>query len=453
MPDAPTPGSIADTVARLLLWCRRSDHGFIRIVFDDGRARDAVIEQLGEALGPDTPFHQLNLPPAASANILAERLADELTRLGPGVISITGFEVSLPTSGSALEAALRALNSRRENFARPNQHTLWWFPRHVAQAISREHHDLNSWFLKRTELTEIIASPDERAINGRWLEASRLRRAAKFCESESLVRQILAHEEANLGAIHPRVAAALSNLAQLLQATNRLAEAEPLIRRALAIDEAIFGPNHPEVAADLNNLASLLHDANRLAEAEPLHRRALAILESNVGNDHPNVAAAINNLAQLLQDTNRLAEAEPLMRRALAINEASFGPNHPKVAIRLNNLATLLKDTKRLAEAEPLMRRALAIDEASFGPDHPEVAVRLNNLALLLKDTNRLAEAEPLLRRHLEIFVNSARANGHPPRHLKDAINNYGNLLVAMGDTPEQTQAKLDQILGDLRVS
>ena len=37
-------------------------------------------------------------------------------------------------------------------------------------------------------------------------------------------------------------AVALDNLAQLLQATNRLAEAEPLMRRALAIDEKSFGP-------------------------------------------------------------------------------------------------------------------------------------------------------------------------------------------------------------------
>ena len=62
----------------------------------------------------------------------------------------------------------------------------------------------------------------------------------------------------------------LNNLAQLLQATNRLAEAEPLMRRALTIDERSFGPDHPEVAISLNNLAQLLQATNRLAEAEPL---------------------------------------------------------------------------------------------------------------------------------------------------------------------------------------
>mgnify|MGYP000013366340 CR=1 FL=1 len=87
------------------------------------------------------------------------------------------------------------------------------------------------------------------------------------------------------------------------------------MRRALAIDETSFGQDHPEVATDLNNLAQLLQATNRLAEAEPLMHRALQIDEAAYGKDHPNVARDLNNLALLLKATNRLAEAEPLMRR------------------------------------------------------------------------------------------------------------------------------------------
>ena len=65
----------------------------------------------------------------------------------------------------------------------------------------------------------------------------------------------LGHRREELGPEHPEVAIGLNNLAQLLQATNRLAEAEPLMRRALAIDEKSFGPDHPNVAIGLNNLA------------------------------------------------------------------------------------------------------------------------------------------------------------------------------------------------------
>ena len=153
-------------------------------------------------------------------------------------------------------------------------------------------------------------------------------------------------------------------------------QAEPLMRRALAIYEKSYGPEHPNVARDLNNLAQLLQATNRLEEAEPLMRRALAIDEKSYGPEHPEVAANLNNLAALLQDTNRLEEAEPLMRRALAIDEKNYGPEHPEVATALNILALLLQATNRLEEAEPLMRRALAIDEKSYGPEHPTVAIR-----------------------------------------------------------------------------
>ena len=64
-------------------------------------------------------------------------------------------------------------------------------------------------------------------------------------------------------------------------------QAEPLMRRALAIDEKSYGPEHPNVARDLNNLAQLLQATNRLEEAEPLMRRALAIDEKSYGPEHP----------------------------------------------------------------------------------------------------------------------------------------------------------------------
>ena len=62
------------------------------------------------------------------------------------------------------------------------------------------------------------------------------------------------------------------------------------MRRALAIDELSYGPDHPNVAIRLNNLAQLLQATNRLAEAEPLMRRAWRST-SVLRPDHPNVAS------------------------------------------------------------------------------------------------------------------------------------------------------------------
>ena len=165
------------------------------------------------------------------------------------------------------------------------------------------------------------------------------------------------------------------------------------------------------------------------------------------------VRPVLNNLAQLLKDTNRLAEAEPLMRRALAIDEASYGAEHPNVAIRLNNLARLLQDTNRLAEAEPLMRRALAIDEASYGIEHPDVARDLNNLARLLQATHRLTEAEPLMRRAVEISLGFFVSTGHHHPNEAQGLANYRSLLEAMNYTPEQIDARLEEIAALFRLT
>ena len=262
-------------------------------------------------------------------------------------------------------------------------------------------------------------------------------------EAEPLMRRALAIDEDAFGDDHPNVATALNNLAQLLMATNRLKEAEPLMQRVVTIFEKAYGENHPNVATALNNLAQLLKATNRIEEAEPLMRRALAIDEDSFDADHPDVARDLNNLAQLLQDTNRTEEAEPLMRRALAIDEASFGADHPDVARDLNNLAALLQATNRLEKAEPLMQRVVTIFEKAYGENHPNVATALNNLAQLLKATNRIEEAEPLMQRHLVIFLRFTRRTGHPHPHLKDAINNYKRLLMQMGESKEQIDARL----------
>jgi tetratricopeptide (TPR) repeat protein len=117
------------------------------------------------------------------------------------------------------------------------------------------------------------------------------------------------------------------------------------MRRALEIDEQAYGPHHPDVAIDLNNLANLLQATNRLEEAEPLMRRALEIDEQSYGPHHPEVANYLHNLAHLLQATNRPAEAEPLVRRVVEIRRdfvKASGHPHPRLQESTENYRRLL---------------------------------------------------------------------------------------------------------------
>ena len=75
------------------------------------------------------------------------------------------------------------------------------------------------------------------------------------------------------------------------------------MRRALAIDEQSYGPDHPVVAMCLNNLAQLLQATNRLSEAEPLSWRHVDIFISfgkATGHEHPHMQAALQNYIGIL---------------------------------------------------------------------------------------------------------------------------------------------------------
>ena len=96
------------------------------------------------------------------------------------------------------------------------------------------------------------------------------------------------------------MATPLNNLAQLLQATNRLAEAEPLMKRALAIDEKALGPEHPNVAAALNIMAVLCLQEGEYAKAEPLLLRSVAVNEKVLGPEHADVAPVHRSIGNTL---------------------------------------------------------------------------------------------------------------------------------------------------------
>ncbi len=278
-----------------------------------------------------------------------------------------------------------------------------WIVRHVDDTPSTNY--LN-------ELQEMVACWELHRSGELEAFAERFRKLAgtlsykSFSETRiSFLRDHLPH----LADARERITTRLK-IANLLHDLARWPDAEQELK--LAKDEAEALDDSAILATTLNNLAQLLQATNRLADAEPLMRRALAIDENSFGPDHPKVAIRLNNLAQLLQATNRLADAEPLMRRALAIDENSFGPDHPDVAIDLNNLASLLQATHRLAEAEPLMRRALGIlleFNRRTGYEHPHLSTVEGNYEGILKALGQSeedidAELRKLFEEHGLIF-------------------------------------------------
>jgi hypothetical protein len=108
-----------------------------------------------------------------------------------------------------------------------------------------------------------VAAPPRGTTSWQWHSCQYDRRASS--KPPAATRKVRSLREKSSGSDQPDAAVRLDNLAQLLQATNRLAKAEPLMRRALATGEKSSRPDQPEIATDPGNLAGLL--------------RALAILK------------------------------------------------------------------------------------------------------------------------------------------------------------------------------
>ena len=267
-------------------------------------------------------------------------------------------------------------------------------------------------------------------------QASKLAKAHKFSEAETLYKRALAIRERIQGHDHIGLTATLNNLANLYKNMGRYDEAETLHKRSLAIREKSLGPNHTRVATACSGLGVLYEKQGRYSEAETLYRRALAIIEKSRGRDHPSVVDICNNLGVLYKNMGRYEEAEALYERALAIQKTTFGDNHPDVAVIIGNLAVLYKNQGRYDGAEALHRQELAILESFLGLEHPSVAKALGNLAVLCKNQGKDGEAEVLLRRELAI-VEKVHGREHP-----DVAGSLTNLAGVCGRLRKYAEAE-----------
>ena len=147
-------GSIADTIARLLLWGKRSSGSLARVEFSSDFSRQKVVSELRyQFKEKQIPFHEIKLPIREKPYIVFNFLFKELENIASGVVSISGFETAFMTDIPLLDA-LRVINFNRENLAQFNLRQIWWMSRPFNSEAIRVMPDLNSWFSLRLFLTE-----------------------------------------------------------------------------------------------------------------------------------------------------------------------------------------------------------------------------------------------------------------------------------------------------------
>jgi tetratricopeptide (TPR) repeat protein len=140
-----------------------------------------------------------------------------------------------------------------------------------------------------------------------------------FDRALAYFQEALAIYEEQVGPDSPRVAIALTDIAQVLVQKGRFDEAEPMLKRALAIKEKAFGPEHRGVGITALGLSDLYVQEHRYDDALPYARRSFAILKAALPPEHPHVATAETSLGQILVRLGHYDEGCALVAKAAPV--------------------------------------------------------------------------------------------------------------------------------------
>lgn len=180
------------------------------------------------------------------------------------------------------------------------------------------------------------------------------------------------------------VARIRTQLATLLDFSQREAEAIPLYEQAISDYEALTPPDEETAAQLRNNLAMIYKGLGKFALAEQHYLRSLETLEAKRGRETEEVASVYNNLGSLYYTAGFPDQAKEMFTEALQIRTKLLGPDHPDVAQSHCNLATANHELGDNAASIRDFEQSLRILELHLADESVSYeAVSLDYIALL----------------------------------------------------------------------
>ncbi len=410
--EAPSPpaGSIADVAARLALWTRRAPKGLARVEFVSDFSRRDAVTALRAALPESLSVHEIELPfqkpPLEVVHFLRERLRE----LPPGIISVTGFAAAF-SADCPLEDALRVLNFHREELAQFPLRQIWWMTSPFTDAFLRFIPDLDSWFLVRLTLSEVIVDESMEKLpfdivtysmeEARNKSADVVGRFEKAINADPLVSDFvyLAYE-----AIFVLGRANLVGEQQKL-AKHLLDEMIPILRsKGLLKKNALFFDSNllPFLEAEHFRLSEIFRMlgyfcqcADKNKEAEKFYKAALEIA-SKLSDYFIELDNIFQSTIDFYISLSRFSEAEAICKQWIEVKENEYGRNDDFLLFPLSKLSVIYLSAEKYKEAEQVFYRMLFLAKTSLYPAYLE-AVGKNCMLWFCKRLGRYAEAEVMI--------------------------------------------------------
>lgn len=326
--------------------------------------------------------------------------------------------------------------------------------------LSGKVHDLLAWILyrkgaiaaaeeesrKAIEICTAIGPDGTQALTqAMGTLATTLNKAARFRESESLTRDVLQRQLAEIGPTHPKIATTLNNLCHVLVRTGKFGEVEKLAPETIELERKITGKSPGSCTDALYKTLASVHEHRReypeaIEDLQAAIGAATAVFGPNhrFTNDKRAMLARIQVAAGMLDEAAAtLAEAGPpwgdsaenslqaaAARLALArgdiptaekeiradlerLHRASPGTSIETIDA-LQVLAMVEQAKGALPAAEKIYREAIAVLNPDENPGTPQLVQLQDGLASVL----RAIDSQSPEAQSLEREVSERRAAG-----------------------------------------
>ena len=197
---------------------------------------------------------------------------------------------------------------------------------------------------------------------------------------------------------YPQVQQCLfDTLRMAVSASSILSSAAIRLAQAFSITEGILGASHPKVTRARSDLARAHFMASQYSAVASLHQVTTTHFLNTLGPVHPDTIKARNELAWTYRWAGQYAKAIAVHKEMIAQLTSTLGPEHPDTIKARNELARTYREAGQYAEAIAVHKEITAQLTSTLGPEHPDTIEARDELAWTYRWAGQYAKAIAIL--------------------------------------------------------
>ncbi|KAH7038048.1 clustered mitochondria-domain-containing protein [Microdochium trichocladiopsis] len=217
---------------------------------------------------------------------------------------------------------------------------------------------------------------------------------------------------------------------------------QELLLESLTLHEQIYGILHPEVARAYSNLAQIYYQLEEKEAAVDLARKATIVAERTIGVDSAETLLYYLNLSLFVHGSGDSKSALVYVKHALDLWKIIYGVDHPDSITTLNNAAVMLQHMQAYHESRIWFEEALGVCERVMGQSSLSSASLLFQLAQALALDGESKSALAKMRECYNIFREQLGPENNNTKEAETWLEQLTQNAVAIAKRDKDAQAK-----------